>query len=117
MLTTYAASSGTAPFQPAHPAVPSKSMEWLHLLSPNLTDWLLSRLGYRPQFTDQPKSDQAPSNLYEHIEGYDQVQGSFGGEARAISLYTGLEMNPRLRWGLLGVLAGMGLFLMRRRKS
>ena len=93
-----------------------KAMEWLHLLSPNLTDWLLSRFGYRPQMTNIPKTDRASHNLYEHMEGYDQVQGSFSKEARSVSLFTGLEMHPGLLWGLLGVLAGMGFVLLRQRK-
>lgn len=92
-----------------------KSFEWLHRLSPGLADRVLSRLGYRPQMTNEPKTDQAPHNLYEHMEGHDQVQGTFSKEARAISLFTGLEKHPGLRLGLLGVLAGVGLVLLRRR--
>src|SRR5215213_1129554 len=38
-----------------------KSIAWMHSLSPRLTDWLLSRFGYRPQMTDKPKTDQAPT--------------------------------------------------------
>ena len=94
-----------------------KFMEWLYRLFPNLTDWLLSRFAYRPQMTHQSKTDQAPNNLYNYVEGYDQVHGSFSKEARSISLYTGLEMNPALRWGLLGVLAGMGFVLLWRGRS
>ena len=94
-----------------------KSMVLLHRLSPTLTDWLLSRFGYRPQLTDEPKTDRAPNNLYEHVEGYDQVQGSFNKGARSISLYTSVEMHPRLRWGLLGILAGLGFALLRKRRS
>jgi NAD(P)-dependent dehydrogenase (short-subunit alcohol dehydrogenase family) len=94
-----------------------RAMEWLHRLAPNLTDWLLSRFGYRPQLTNVPKTDQAPNNLYEHAEGYDRVHGSFSGEARSISLYTGLETRAPWSWGLLGVLAGMGLLVLRWRKS
>ena len=93
-----------------------KSMEWLHRLSPSLADRLFSRFAYRVQMTNQPKSDHAPHNLYEHLEGYDQVKGSFSKEARSISLYTGLEMHPGLRWGLLGMLAGAGFILLTRRK-
>jgi hypothetical protein len=40
-----------------------KSLEWLYHLAPDLADWLVSRIGYRPQLTDQPKTDQAPHNL------------------------------------------------------
>jgi NAD(P)-dependent dehydrogenase (short-subunit alcohol dehydrogenase family) len=94
-----------------------KSMEWLHRLSPNLTDRLLSRFGYRPQMTNTLKTDQAPNNLYEHVDGYDHVQGSFDKEARSVSLFTGLEMHHAVRWGLLGILAGAGLLLLRQRKS
>lgn len=94
-----------------------KMMEWLHRLSPSLTDRLFSRLAYRPQMTDLPKTDQAPHNLYEHAEGYNHIHGSFSEEARAVSVYTSLELHPALRLGLLGVLAGVGLVLLRQRKS
>jgi NAD(P)-dependent dehydrogenase (short-subunit alcohol dehydrogenase family) len=93
-----------------------KSMEWLHILSPNLMDRILSRFGYQPQMTDLPKSDQAPHNLYEHVEGYDEAQGSFDREARAVSVYTGLETNPGLRWALMAAMAGLGYVLLSRRK-
>ena len=94
-----------------------KSMEWLHIVSPNLADRLLSRFGYRPQLTNVPKTDRAPHNLYEHVEGYDQAQGSFSKEARSISIFTGLETHPALRWGFWSVLAGLGFFLLKQRKS
>lgn len=93
-----------------------KSWEWLVCLAPNLTDRLLSRFGYRPQMTNIPKSDQAPHDLYEPVEGYDDVHGTFGREARAVSLYTGLEKRPALRWGLLALLAGAGYVFLTRRK-
>jgi NAD(P)-dependent dehydrogenase (short-subunit alcohol dehydrogenase family) len=93
-----------------------KSMEWLHRLAPNLADQLFSRFAFPAQMTDQSKTDQAPHNLYEHMEGYDQVHGSFGEEARSASVYTGLEMRPALRWGLLSRLAGVGFVLLTRRK-
>jgi hypothetical protein len=92
-----------------------KSMEWLHNLSPGLSDRLLSRFGFRPQMTDVPKTDRAPHNLYEHIEGHDRAQGSFDGEARAISLYAVLEKHPGLRWGLVALMAGLGYLLLSRR--
>jgi NAD(P)-dependent dehydrogenase (short-subunit alcohol dehydrogenase family) len=80
-----------------------RSLELLHRLAPNLVDWLLSRFGYHPQLTNQPKTDQAPHNLYEHIEGYDQVEGSFSREGRSVSVYTGLRKRPELFWGLLAL--------------
>jgi len=94
-----------------------KMIERMHSLSPRLTDWLLSRFGYQPQRTDISKTDRAPHNLYEHIEGYDQAQGAFSDEARSISVYTGLELHPKLRWGLLGAVAGAGFVLLSRHRS
>lgn len=94
-----------------------RALELLHRLSPHLTDWLLSRFSYPLQMTNQPKTDQSPSNLYDHIEGYDQVQGSFSKEARSISVYTGVAMHPALRWGLLGMLAGIGAVLLKSHKD
>lgn len=88
-----------------------KLLEFLQRLSPNLADLLLYRSTYQVQRTNQPKTDQAPHNLYEHLDGYDQVQGSFGKEARSTSIYTGIQIHPVLRWGLLTVLAGLGLVL------
>ena len=93
-----------------------RSLEWLHRLAPNLTDRLLSRFGYRPQLTKAPKTDQAPNNLYEHMEGHDQVFGTFTEEAKSVSLYTGLRTHPALGWGLLAMMAGAGYALLSRRK-
>lgn len=89
----------------------AKFMEWMHRLSPSLTDQLLSRFGYRPQMTNTAKTDHAPNNLYEHTEGFDQTTGAFDREARGISLYTGLSTHPQWRWGLLALLTGVGYFL------
>lgn len=93
-----------------------KSLGILHRLAPGLTDLLFSWIGYRAQKTDQPKSDQAPNNLFGHVEGYDRVHGSFGDEAKSASIYTGMKTQPVLRWGLVAVLAGAGVALISRRK-
>jgi NAD(P)-dependent dehydrogenase (short-subunit alcohol dehydrogenase family) len=93
-----------------------KAFEWLDILSPGLADHLLSRFGYRPQLTDVPKTDQAPHNLYEHVEGYDETQGTFSGEARSLSVLTGMEMHPGLRSGLMAFMAGLGYMLLSHRR-
>lgn len=91
-----------------------RMIAWMHRLAPKQTDLLFSRLAFRPQLTTQPKSDQAPSNLYNHLEGYNQVHGTFGKQARAFSLYTGLRSRPALYWGTLAALAGLGYALLSR---
>jgi NAD(P)-dependent dehydrogenase (short-subunit alcohol dehydrogenase family) len=85
-------------------------------LVPNLADRLFSRFGYRVQMTNVPKSDQDPNNLYGHIDGYDQVQGSFDEEAKRVSIYTGFRVRPALRRGFLAMLASMGLVMLAWRK-
>jgi hypothetical protein len=92
-------------------------MAFMHRLSPMLTDLFFSRFAIKPQLTDQPKTDQAPSNLYSHLEGYNRVHGSFGNEARERSLYTGLRTRPALYWSLVAALLGTGYALLSRRRS
>lgn len=90
---------------------------WMHRLSPRFTDRLFSLFAFQPQLTNQPKTDKAPSNLYEHLEGLDQTQGTFEKEARNVSLYTSLRMHPTLYWGLFATLTGAiyALLTLRRR--
>jgi hypothetical protein len=76
----------------------------------------LSRFGLRAQKTDRIKTDLAPNNLFEHVDGLDQVQGSFDSEARSMSLYTCMRTHPQLRRGLLAALAGVGYVLLSRRR-
>jgi NAD(P)-dependent dehydrogenase (short-subunit alcohol dehydrogenase family) len=46
-------------------------------LSPELVDFALTHLGDRGQRTNQPKSAQAPDNLFTPMAGYEQVKGEF----------------------------------------
>jgi len=62
-------------------------------LSPRLVDALLQRGGFEVHYTDEPKTEDAPDNLYASL-GYDAVEGSFGGRAHPGSLYTWLELRP-----------------------
>ena len=62
-------------------------------LSPQLVDALLQRGGFEVHYTDEPKTEDAPDNLYASL-GYDAVEGSFGGRTHPGSLYTWLELRP-----------------------
>jgi NAD(P)-dependent dehydrogenase (short-subunit alcohol dehydrogenase family) len=65
-------------------------------LSPRLVDAILAtRVGFEPQKTDEPKSEDAPDNLFEPIEGHDTVKNGF--RARSRSLYNWLQMHPAAR--------------------
>jgi NAD(P)-dependent dehydrogenase (short-subunit alcohol dehydrogenase family) len=80
-------------------------------LSPRLLDAILStRAGFRPQLTDEPRSEGDPDNLYGPIEGHDTAKNGFRAFSR--SLYNWLEMHPLVRRGVvagtvLGVLAAL----------
>ena len=65
-------------------------------LSPRLMDAIVERIGFRTQQTDEPKSEDAPTNLYGPIQGYDRVEGDFSDQALRRSLYNWLEMHPAL---------------------
>ncbi len=69
----------------------------LRRMSPRLMDAFLRLTAFTLQRTDAPKSEDAPNNLFQPVAGYDQVEGDFGKEARAWSVYTWLELHPHVR--------------------
>lgn len=86
-----------------------KSLGLLQRLSPRLADKTIMKVG-QLQRTDKPKSENAPSNLYEHLDGYDRVHGDFSEIAKRESLYTRFRMNPAIQLAAgLGALALVGI--------
>lgn len=89
-----------------------KVLDIMQRVSPSLVDNLLLLIGFAGQRTDEPKSEDAPDNVFEPIEGYNRVEGDFGN--LAIPTFTDwLDMNPPLKWGAvaaaaLGVAAVLG---------
>ena len=75
-------------------------LDVLERLSPELIDTILATVGFSGQKTNQPKSADAPNNLYAPMEGYNQVKGDFN-ELEIPSISDWLEMNPALKWGAL----------------
>jgi NAD(P)-dependent dehydrogenase (short-subunit alcohol dehydrogenase family) len=83
---------------------------------PRAMEALVQWIGYPGQQTKEPKSSEAPDNLFQTLPGYDRIQGDFGREARAVSVHTWLATHPRARAGLLlGSVAGTALGLAARR--
>lgn len=75
-------------------------LDVLQRLSPELVDNLLLLIGFAGQRTNEPKSEDAPHNVFEPIEGYDRVEGDFGN--LAIPSFTDwLDKNPALKWGAI----------------
>jgi NAD(P)-dependent dehydrogenase (short-subunit alcohol dehydrogenase family) len=84
-----------------------RSLVIANRLSPRLGDAVLMRLAFKGQRTDQPKSEHSRNNLYQHLEGFDQVEGPFTDETKP-SAYTRLAAMPLLALGL-GAVAIVGL--------
>lgn len=86
-------------------------LDVLQRLSPSLVDSLLLLVGFVGQRTNEPKSEDAPDNLYGPVPEYDRVEGDFGN--LTIPTFTDwLEMNPPLKWGALAAAAlGAAAFL------
>lgn len=74
--------------------------------SPRLMDALLERTAFRLQRTDEPKSEDAPDNLFKPISGYDTVEGDFTNQAMPKSIYTWLERHPPARRAIMGAALG-----------
>ncbi len=69
------------------------------------------RSGFAVQHSDDPKSADAPHNLYQHIEGYNLVEGEYSAQTMRFSLYTWLKTHPLVRFALMGAALGGAIFL------
>ncbi|HEY9667524.1 MAG TPA: SDR family oxidoreductase [Coleofasciculaceae cyanobacterium] len=90
-----------------------RAMAFLQKLSPQLMDTLLLQAGagFKLQETSEPKSEDAPDNLFEPIAGFDHVEGDFSKQSRANSYSTWLATHPIAKWGAIAVavLGAVGL--------
>ena len=77
-----------------------KVLDVLQRLSPALVDALLLLIGFQGQRTNEPKSEIAPNNVFEPIQGYDKVEGDFSNLAIP-SISDWLDKNPPLKWGAI----------------
>jgi NAD(P)-dependent dehydrogenase (short-subunit alcohol dehydrogenase family) len=83
----------------------AQKLLWGQKLSPRAGDLVLLRNGWKGQHTDEPKSLDAPDNLYETMPGDPGAHGRFDTQSRRSTAWTSL----RLRRGLVGAVAGLGL--------
>jgi hypothetical protein len=82
-------------------------LDIMQRISPELVDFILANIGFVGQRTAQPKSEDAPDNVFTPISGYDKVKGEFDNLAIPTFLDR-LEMNPALKWGVIAM-AGLGI--------
>ncbi|GAB1542795.1 SDR family oxidoreductase [Scytonema sp. NUACC21] len=55
-------------------------------ISPALVDAYMALTAFNGQRTNEPKSENAPDNLFEPIQGFDTIEGDFSDQARSWSL-------------------------------
>lgn len=90
-----------------------RAADLLQKLSPQLMDSILLAIAFKLQKTDEPKSADAPNNVFEPIEGYDRVKGDFD-SLTVPGFLDWLDFNPGFKWGAiaaaaLGVAALLGI--------
>ncbi|MDZ8052803.1 MAG: SDR family oxidoreductase [Aulosira sp. ZfuVER01] len=81
-----------------------KILDFVQRISPPLADSLLLAIAFKGQRTNEPKSEDAPNNVFEPIAGYDRVEGDFR-NLSIPSFLDNLDKNPPLKWGALAVAA------------
>ncbi len=55
-------------------------------ISPKLVDAYMERTAFQAQRTNEPKSEDAPDNLFEPLPDYNTIEGDFSDQARSWSL-------------------------------
>ena len=84
--------------------------------APHLTDAFLRLTQFKMQKTPEPKSADAPTNLFTSDTKDARIEGDFSDQARGTSLGTWLETHPSVRTGLAyGLLGVLGLWVMKKR--
>jgi NAD(P)-dependent dehydrogenase (short-subunit alcohol dehydrogenase family) len=88
-------------------------VDFLQRLSPQLLDAILLAIAFQGQKTTEPKSADAPHNVFEPIQGYDRVEGDFS-KLSIPSFLDAFDLNPPLKWGAvaaaaLGIAALLGI--------
>ncbi|MEP0752878.1 SDR family oxidoreductase [Trichocoleus sp. Lan] len=81
-----------------------KMLDVVQRISPGLVDQILVLIGFNFQKTNEPKSEDAPDNLYEPILSHDKVEGDFG-NLTIPSFTDWLDKNPPVKWGAVAAAA------------
>ncbi len=70
----------------------AQKLLWGQKLSPRAGDWMLRRIGWKSQHTDQPKPVDAPDNLFDTLPGDPGARGRFDDRARKSTTWTRLRL-------------------------
>jgi NAD(P)-dependent dehydrogenase (short-subunit alcohol dehydrogenase family) len=89
----------------------ARLVSFLDGISPRIMDLFFLLTSFQAQRTDEPKSVDAPDNLFGPVEGHNTVRGDFGAEAKDHSIYTWLQTHPLVTYVVAGTVVG-GFLLM-----
>jgi NAD(P)-dependent dehydrogenase (short-subunit alcohol dehydrogenase family) len=70
----------------------AQKLLWGQKLSPRAGDWMLRRMGWKNQHTDEEKPVDSPDNLFEPLPGDPGAHGRFDGQAKATTVWTRLRL-------------------------
>jgi NAD(P)-dependent dehydrogenase (short-subunit alcohol dehydrogenase family) len=74
----------------------AQKLLWGQKLSPRVGDWMLRRMGWRSQHTDDPKPLGSPDNLFGTLPGDPGARGRFSDRARSSTAWTSIRLLKRL---------------------
>jgi NAD(P)-dependent dehydrogenase (short-subunit alcohol dehydrogenase family) len=70
----------------------AQKLLWGQKLSPRAGDWMLRRMGWKSQHTNEPKPVDAPDNLFDTLPGDPGAHGRFDDQARRSTTWTRLRL-------------------------
>ena len=71
----------------------AQKLLWGQKLSPRAGDWMLRRIGWKNQHTDEAKPVDSPDNLFEPLPGDPGAHGRFDGQAKTSTIWTRLRLR------------------------
>ncbi len=95
----------------------SRAMILGQAISPRLLDAIMERrIGFKVHYTNEPKPEGAPDNLFESTEGPTTIEGSFSDRTHPRSFYTWLQTRPTAKRSVMvgAAVLGAGAVLRRR---
>jgi NAD(P)-dependent dehydrogenase (short-subunit alcohol dehydrogenase family) len=74
----------------------AQKLLWGQKLSPRGGDWMLRRMSWKSQHTDDPKPLGSPDNLFETLPGDPGARGRFSEQSRKGTAWTSIRLLKRL---------------------
>ena len=96
----------------------SRAMILGQKISPRLLDAIMERrIGFKAHYTNEPKPEDAPDNLFESTGGPTTIEGSFSDRAHPRSFYTWLQTHPTAKRSAMVGAAVLGAAATLRRRA